>query len=113
MVNNVFNFFVSQFINATIEDGSDADLLLIQPKQKKEFCLADYSCEDIFMLLSKGNILLFDETLKNDISIEGFTLVKVNSVLKYVKGNLLKLMNDIKKYNSNIHFPIQAISYHD
>ncbi|MBA4196700.1 MAG: hypothetical protein C0459_04010 [Chitinophaga sp.] len=99
--------------NATIEDGSDADLLLIQPKQKKEFCLADYSCEDIFMLLSKGNILLFDETLKNDISIEGFTLVKVNSVLKYVKGNLLKLMNDIKKYNSNIHFPIQAISYHD
>jgi len=98
---------------AMIKEGYDADLLLLKPKQEKTFCLADYSCEDIFMVISKGNMVLFDKALENNISIQGFTLIEINGSLKYVQGNLSALMNDIKKYNSNIRFPIQVISYHD
>lgn len=95
---------------ATIEEGGIADLVIA--KRKKETDLESFfsvNPEDILLVIQHGKIKLFDESLLAQLShlaLSNFSKVYVNSVVKYVFGNLTELVKAIRKHNSNINLPI-------
>jgi cytosine/adenosine deaminase-related metal-dependent hydrolase len=66
--------------------------------------------EDILLIVKKGAIILFDESLRIQLAsivIENYSKIAINNTGKYVTGNLPLLMKEIKKYNPDSFFPIE------
>lgn len=65
--------------------------------------------EDIQLILNKGAIIYFDETLLpqlTHISIEDYSKIFIKNRCKYVIGRLDNLIREIKKYAPEAHFPV-------
>jgi len=67
--------------------------------------------EDIFMVMHKGNINLFDSSLlpqveKAGVAVDGYYKLNVGGTDKYVKGNMPELMKQIREHCPNIDLGI-------
>jgi cytosine/adenosine deaminase-related metal-dependent hydrolase len=88
-----------------------ADLVIARKKNKISSFEGFYSLnpEDILLILKDGNIIHFDNSLKDklnpQINISGYTEIELNGSVKFIQGKLNKLCREIKSYNPNIKFP--------
>jgi hypothetical protein len=97
---------------ASIAVNKQADIVIANVNNKTGFD-AFYSLnpEDIQLILHKGEILLFDEEIKNqlaatDISFTTFSKIIINGKVKYVYGDVPALVNEILSYYPEADFPI-------
>jgi len=99
--------------SGTMEPGNDADLVVARLKdgQNTMNSLFDVNPADILLVISKGNIRLFDEILYSqldDIDKSRFSKIMINNVYKYVYGDLPGLMKNIQTYDQHIQFPVTS-----
>lgn len=97
-----------------LHEGYDADIIITKKKGKHR---TDYdhffsvNPEDIQLVLHKGNIVMFDaplmQQLKN-ISLTGYACYYINGSKKYAKGDLPLLIKKVKKYMPEIKLPIEV-----
>jgi cytosine/adenosine deaminase-related metal-dependent hydrolase len=92
-----------------------ASRVIARPPIASETWDAFYSLnpENILLVLHQGNINLFDPELldqltSNGIALDDFSRIKVNGQIKYVRGNLPALMEEIRQYHPSVHFPVHA-----
>ena len=93
--------------NGVIAQNKSADIVVAKKKQDRSGMDNFFSLnpEDILMVISKGNIMLFDESLLDQVKMQGFYRVTVNGAVKYVQGNLPVLSQSIKAYYPEAIFP--------
>lgn len=70
---------------------------------------------DILLVLNKGKVKMFDESLwdvlaQHGFDMQGFAKIHIDSESKYVWGDLPGLMNNIKTYHAGAAFP-KEITY--
>ncbi len=63
--------------------------------------------EDILLVLHKGSVRLFDESMLSQLgsSFKNFYPVSISGSTKYVQGNLPGLRNDILQHFLRAEFP--------
>jgi len=94
-----------------ISINKNADIVIAKSIDVKGFdALYSLNPEDIQLILHLGEIRLFDEEIKEQLTgypfpISQFSKIYVNGKCKYVYGNLPELVNEILLYNPEIHFP--------
>ncbi|MBB3054646.1 amidohydrolase family protein [Mucilaginibacter gotjawali] len=99
--------------NGEVAAGKDADIVIAKIKDHKKGFDAFFAITpaDLLLVMHKGNIRLFDETilgqLKN-IHVAEYSKVYINGVGKYVQGDLPGLMEKIKEYYPAVRFPLSA-----
>jgi cytosine/adenosine deaminase-related metal-dependent hydrolase len=96
-----------------IAAGKDADLVIVETNTSKTGFddFFDTVPANILLVIHKGNIRLFDESLLDQLHVIDlglFSKIYVNGHCKYVQGDLPALMDDIKKYHSSAVFPVSA-----
>ena len=87
-----------------IAEGMDADLVI----SKAESFLAT-DPQNILLVMHKGHISLFDETLLpylKAINTNVYSTISIGNSIKYVKGNLRELMGKIKQFHPEVSFPV-------
>jgi cytosine/adenosine deaminase-related metal-dependent hydrolase len=96
-----------------LEPGRDADIIIIQNKHASHGIseLLQTNPEDILMVIHRGNIRLFDESLlpqfkKLPFTISRFSRVEINGRIKFTEGNLPDLISAIKSYQPSVNFPV-------
>jgi cytosine/adenosine deaminase-related metal-dependent hydrolase len=104
--------FIWRLNRGVIEKDKAADIVVAKSKTNETSINAFYSLnpEDILLILNKGAIIFFDETLLpqlNNIQIKNYSKVFLNNIGKYVIGNLPQLIKEIKRYNPDSFFPIE------
>jgi cytosine/adenosine deaminase-related metal-dependent hydrolase len=94
----------------SISEGLDADLLLVKDTGGKGLdAFYNTRPEDILMVISRGNIRLFDESLYHqlgDIALHQFSKVYSGRGVKYVQGDIHGLMSQVRQYKADIQFPV-------
>jgi cytosine/adenosine deaminase-related metal-dependent hydrolase len=98
-----------QLNTGEIATGKNADLIITKQKNGKHGLDAFFGAtpEDILMVMHNGNIRLFDESLKMQMEhTDSFSKIYIKDACKYVQGDLPALMQEIKKYNSTVQFPV-------
>ncbi|HVT84717.1 MAG TPA: amidohydrolase family protein [Chitinophagaceae bacterium] len=86
-----------------IVEGKNADITVLRKRES----FYDLIPDDILLVLNKGKVKLFDETMAvqmEDFIKNDFSLVIINSRVKYIKGDLSKLVQRIKEYYSKFEF---------
>jgi cytosine/adenosine deaminase-related metal-dependent hydrolase len=99
-----------------LKAGRDADLVIIK-KKTGIHALADVyktNPEDILLIVIGGKIRMYDKALQSQLvhlsqDLKHFTNFSIKNNIKYVDGNLAELISNIKKYNSEINFPVEII----
>lgn len=93
--------------------GYVADIIVAKKrKDQNEFgSFYNINPDDILLILHKGEIRLFDETLREQLIDQNFTLgnfsrVNVNGAFKYVQGDLPKLIKEIKQHYPEANLPV-------
>lgn len=93
-----------------IANGLDADLVIAKAKRKTGIqAFYDVTPEDILLVMRKGEILLFDESLYHQLTgITGphYSKVFTGNHFKYVQGDIHGLMAEIKRYKPDTSFPV-------
>jgi cytosine/adenosine deaminase-related metal-dependent hydrolase len=96
-----------------IAGGKDADLVFVKAKTGKT-AIEDFfetRPADILLVVHKGSIRLFDESLLSglkSVELNRFSKIYVNGTGKYVEGDLPGLMENIRNYHPSAVFPISA-----
>lgn len=96
-----------------LEEGRDADIVVARKNNSNDRYNAFFSVnpEDILLILHKGQIVLLDESLINQLNqnefLKSFSKIFINNNCKYVQGNLPALMKEIKRYNPDTNFPVE------
>jgi cytosine/adenosine deaminase-related metal-dependent hydrolase len=65
--------------------------------------------EDILLVLHRGNISLFDEKLRPQLTTidpDNYSRIYINGACKYIRGNLPMLMQKIRGYYPTASFPV-------
>ena len=100
---------------ASIEVNRQADIIVANSNNKNGFD-AFYSLnpEDFQLIMHKGEIRLFDEQIKNqlsatNLSIAAFSKICINGKVKYVYGDVPTLMNEILSYYPEAIFSISIL----
>lgn len=94
-----------------LKSGYDADIVIAKKISSNAMDnLYATDPQEILMVMHKGNIQMFDELIKDQMIAQGigisyFSKVILNGAVKYVKGNLPKLVNDIKHFYADAFFP--------
>ena len=96
-----------------ISEGKDADLVVAKIKNNKTGFNSFFETgpADLLLVLHKGNIRLFDETLLtqlNEVELSNFSKFYVDGVCKYVQGDLPGLMEKIKEFKPGVRFPVSV-----
>ncbi len=99
--------------SGSIETGKDADLVIATPQPDKIGFNAFFALDptDLQLVVYKGNIRLFDETLLPQlqaIDLDKFSTIYIKGSCKYIEGDLPALMKKIKEYQPEVNFPINA-----
>lgn len=99
--------------SGTVTPGLDADLVIARLKNRPNTVngLLSINPADILLVISKGNIRLFDEILFSQLSElpkHNFSKIQIDGAYKYVYGDLPKLMADIKQYYADAQFPVNC-----
>ena len=96
-----------------LKEQYDADIVVAKNKNgtgDPVECFFELNPEDLLLVLSKGDIVLFDESLQDQLAgipIENYNRIWINNANKYVKGNILELVKIIKTFNPEAVFPIE------
>lgn len=93
-----------------LQAGFAADMVVAKAKGKKgmdAFFAIDPPA--ILLVMHQGNVSLFDESLlvqlnKQGFSIDGYGKINMGNSIKYVKGPVQQLMEDIKRYHPRTTF---------
>ena len=69
--------------------------------------------QEILLVIQRGEIRFFDETLLKQLkqagfNIAGFSTISLMDSIKYVEGDLPRLMKEISKYHPTKNFPVNA-----
>lgn len=98
-----------------IKSGYEADIVIARQKDGLRGYDAFFATnpEDILLIMRKGEIKLFDESLvtqllNNDIALDDYHKVLVAGSTKYVYGNVPQLISEIKQYYPEAFFPINT-----
>ncbi|MBS1520205.1 MAG: amidohydrolase family protein [Bacteroidetes bacterium] len=87
-----------------IEEDQDADLVV---SKAGSFFTTDP--QNILLVLHKGYVSLFDETLfpqLKTINTSEYSAINIGGSNKYVKGNIQELITKIKQFYPNVSFPL-------
>jgi cytosine/adenosine deaminase-related metal-dependent hydrolase len=106
---NMLTFNPSKLFNLKdrgfIKENYKADLLVLKPGS-----IFRNNPEDILMVIKNGNISMADNSLKNQIEQDDLYQIKINSGIKWIKGDLMNLVETIKKYSRNTCLEEIAVS---
>ncbi|HEY2726501.1 MAG TPA: amidohydrolase family protein [Parafilimonas sp.] len=97
----------------SLEKNKDADIVVAKSKSSFNYFDNFFSLkpEDILLILYKGEVVLFDESLvtqfTEDEFLKLFSKIFINNNCKYVKGDLPALIKVIKQYNPDSNFPFE------
>ena len=94
-----------------LTEGKNGDIIVV--RRKVDFF--DLNSEDILLVMHKGNISLYDESLhvqliKLKADFKNFSMVSIRGENKIVIGDLPALMKMIRKYYSAAVFPVSNVS---
>jgi len=94
-----------------IAAGKDADLVVAKTKNNSAGFDAFFGVcpADLLLVMHKGNIRLFDETLLTKLKqadLSNFSKIYVNGSCKYVQGDLPGLMEKIRGFHNAVDFPV-------
>jgi hypothetical protein len=99
-----------------IAEGRTADLVIAARTPGTTGWNAVFGVEprDILLVLHQGNIRLFDESLRDQLTnpeypIKDFHPIAVDGKIKYIQGDLPGLMQEIQTYHPDASFPVTAI----
>ncbi|HEY4287541.1 MAG TPA: amidohydrolase family protein [Puia sp.] len=97
----------------TLEKGKPADLVIARPRSNTNSWDAfyDLSPEDLLLVMSGGNIVLFDPSLKETLTEAGLignNFHQAGPNGKYVPGDIMGLMKEIRSYYPAVQFPDQT-----
>jgi len=87
-----------------ITEGMDADVVL---SKADSFFTADP--QNILLVMHKGRVSLFDETLLpqlKTINTNEYSKISIGDSSKYVKGNLPELISKVKQFYPDASFPV-------
>jgi len=96
---------------------ADALANIVVAKRKLDFnsrySFWDINPQDILLVLLRGNILLFDENLLEQMNNAGFDATGFSKICyddqcKFVKGNLTELVREIKSYYPDADIPFSC-----
>jgi cytosine/adenosine deaminase-related metal-dependent hydrolase len=96
-----------------IKENYMADIVIAENKLGNAWdSFFSINSEDIIMILKRGEVIYFDEKIKNQLSflnneIKQFYKIIISGHKKYVKGNIGELINSIHKYNPQVQFPFE------
>ena len=94
-----------------VKENFSADLVVAKNKFNNGLeSFFSLNPEDIIMILKKGKIVLWDESIKDQLNFSGdelklFTSIILSGGKKYISGDLKNLVNSIHQYNNEIKFP--------
>lgn len=94
-----------------LKEKALADIVIIKNKTDEKWnSLFNTNPEDILMVIHRGAIRLFDNTLYQQITdlnlpMNNFYPVTMQGSVKYVEGNLPALMEEVSKYYPAVQFP--------
>lgn len=97
---------VLQLNTGTLQPGYEADIVVARSVGNAWF---NTKPADILLIIHKGVIRLFDESLYSQLPPHhrtGFSKVALGDTHKYIYGDLPGLMTAIKHYHSSINFPV-------
>lgn len=98
-----------------IQEGYFADIVVADQKDKKGLDAAlSITTKDILLVTKKGSVQLFDETLVDQIfstklDMRDFSCVAIDGQVKYVRGNIPQLIDDIRSYYPDVCLPVKKI----
>ena len=103
--------------NGELNAGKDADIVVVKkktgiPTWEEIFKI---NPEEILLIITKGKIRMFDKAMQEQImglpfDLPGFSRFSLKGSIKFIEGDLPSLINAIKSYNPNVHFPIDALT---
>jgi cytosine/adenosine deaminase-related metal-dependent hydrolase len=85
-------------------ENACADVVVIEQKED----LFELNPENILMVIQKGKIRLFDETLAAQIQLPSFARLTINGRIKFVEGDLPGLINKIRSYCPFLDIPVSV-----
>ena len=93
----------------SLKTGKGADIVVARQKNEGDLLdrFFDINPADILLVIKKGKVVLFDESMYNPMARLGnqnFSMVSFTKGKKYVKGDLPALLKDIKQYMPQIQF---------
>jgi cytosine/adenosine deaminase-related metal-dependent hydrolase len=88
--------------------GKDADIIVAKKKASNMY---NTNPEDLLLVMHRGSINLFDEEIYQQLADQGFSMkqfdkVKIGNAHKYVAGNVVRLMDQIRSYYPEAIFPV-------
>jgi cytosine/adenosine deaminase-related metal-dependent hydrolase len=99
-----------------IAEGRTADLVIAArtPGTTGWNAVFGVKPRDILLVLHQGNIRLFDESLRDQLTnpeylIKDFHPIAIDGKIKYIQGDLPGLMQEIQTYRPDASFPVTAI----
>lgn len=96
----------------SIAPNKIADIIIAKSTGSNDFeNFYSLNPESIQLILHQGQIRLFDEEIKDQLTEQGyqvssFSRFRINGEMKYVYGNLEQLMSEISSYYSGARFPV-------
>jgi cytosine/adenosine deaminase-related metal-dependent hydrolase len=99
-----------------IKEGFQADIVIAREKNSPATLESWFEVNpaDIVLVVQGGRVLLCDEEYEQQAREAGvfsglFSQVRVGATIKYVKGDLPGLMDEIRGYHPTASFPIQSL----
>ena len=98
--------------SGVIAEGRDADIVVARVRDRSTSLFA-IDPEDILLVIHNGTVSLIDEELlpqlkAADLDLHHFFKVSLHKQIKYVQGNLPKLVSLIKSYYPAADLPISV-----
>lgn len=98
-----------------LKEGMNADIVIARRKENLTGADAFFNLnpQDILLILKKGEIVLFDQTLLSQLSlkekeIQFYNPIFLNNSCKYVRGSLQLLVNETRKYSPGLKLPFDV-----
>ncbi len=95
----------------SLKAGYNADIVIANIKNGATISESFYNInpEDILLVMHKGNVRLYDETLQKQVAsnkFSNFSKITINGKSKFVEGDLPGLIQKIKSYSTKAAIPI-------
>ena len=89
------------------------DLVIVRPRDGQPMIdqFFETGPDDILLVIQGGKIRLFDQRMhqqlrKAGLDTKNWSRVNVHGEIKFVQGNLVQLMREIKKHHPEVQFPV-------
>lgn len=94
----------------SIAEGFDADIVVAKANRKAGLqAFYEVTPDDILLVMHKGEILLFDESLYHQLTgiiSQNYSKVFTGNHFKYLQGDIHGLIAEIKRYKPDAGFPV-------